>query len=87
MTVDEAQKLAVTAIRLVRVHAESLEMFDADGEPKRIAGLELDALLADGRMPQAVWAAAFGAVSVDEVKKLLSHLKDVMWDAVGAEQS
>ena len=83
MTVTEAQALCETAVRLVRVHAESLPMFNADGDPHDVTGLALDALLEQGHVPQVV-ASVHGAVSTDDVVKLLQHLKDVMWDAVGA---
>ncbi len=84
MTVTEAQHLMETAVRLVRVHAETLEMFDADGDPHAVSGLALAALLEQGHVPQ-VMQQTTGAVSTDDVVQLLSCLKNVMWDAVGAE--
>ena len=45
MTVTEAQKLYETAIRLVRVYAEELPFFDADGDPHDVHGLAFEALL------------------------------------------
>ncbi len=84
MTTKEAQALMETAVRLVRVHAESLPMFDADGDPHDVTGLALAALLEQGHVPQVMQATA-GAVSEADVVTLLRHLKDVMWTAVGAE--
>ena len=84
MTVTEAQQLMETAVRLVRVHAETLPMFDADGDPRHVTGLALDALLSAGSVPQVV-ATVHGAVSVGDVENLLRHIKAVMWDAVAAE--
>ncbi len=84
MTVTDAQALMETTIRLVRVYADTLPMFDADGDPRIVTGLAFAALLEQGRVPQ-VMQQTTGGVAVDDVVALLSHLKDVMWDAVGAE--
>ena len=85
MTVTEAQKLYETAIRLVRVYAEEMPFFDADGDPHDVHGLAFEALLEQWAVPQVLRANVVGGVSLDDVGKLLRFFKDNCWDAIGAE--
>lgn len=85
MNTTEAERLYVTAVRLVRSHAEHLPLLADDG-PRRVTGLMMEALLAECSVPQAIQAAsARGVPTVDEVRNLLRHLKDNVWDTVAAE--
>ena len=74
MTVTEAQKLYETAIRLVRVYAEEMPFFDADGDPHDVHGLAFEALLELERRGIDAHLTVCGCVPPDRFRHPRMHV-------------